>query len=104
MALEIINAIKETENEARKIRQNAAARAKEIEKNAVENGEALVAEREKDARAEASKLAAKAEIRAAEIADSSAEDEAKEKARISALAQKNTDAASRFIIGELYKQ
>jgi len=56
MALEIINAIRGSEDEAQKIRQDAQIRAREIAKTAEDNGEKLVYDAEKSAREQAAEL------------------------------------------------
>jgi vacuolar-type H+-ATPase subunit H len=100
MALEIINAIRGTEDEAQKIKLDAQEAAKAMTKAAAENGEKLVADAEKSAREQAAKLLQNANEEAANIAKSSEAAETDEREKMYSLSKKNMADAARFIIEE----
>ena len=104
MALEIINAIRGTEQEAQRIRLDAQEAAKGITKAAAEKGEKLVADAEKSAREQSAKLLQEANDKAAEIAKSSEAAEKDEREKMYALSKENMANAARFIIEELKRQ
>lgn len=104
MALEIINEIRESENQARKIRQDAAAKAKEIIKKSDESGAQLILKREQEARADHTKIIEEAKTRAEKTAEISAEMENQERVRLYDKAEKALNSAAEFIIEELKKQ
>ncbi|MBE6571974.1 MAG: hypothetical protein E7656_06990 [Ruminococcaceae bacterium] len=104
MALEIINAIRGSEDEAQKIRQDAQIRAREIAKTAEDNGEKLVYDAEKSAREQAAELIDDANEKAKLIAKSSEDAEKGEREKMQSFAEKNMEKAARFIIEELKRQ
>ncbi len=104
MALEIINAIRSTEDEAQRIRLEAQEAAKVLTKTAVEKGEKLVADAEKSAREQAAKLLQEANEKAAGIAKSSEAAEKDEREKMCTLSKENMETAARFIIEELKRQ
>lgn len=104
MALEIINAIRSTEEEAQRIRLDAQEAAKTLIKSACENGEKLVSDSEKSAREKSAKLLKEAEETVAEIVKKSEAAESGEKENMRSLSGKNMAQAARFIIEELKRQ
>lgn len=104
MALEIINAIRGTEDEAQKIRLEAQEAAKTLTKTAAEKGEKLVADAEKAAREQSAKLLQEANEKAEGIVRSSEAAEKDEREKMRALSAKNMANAARFIIEELKRQ
>ena len=104
MALEIINAIRGTEEEAQKIRLDAQESAKAIVKAAQEDGEKLVSDAERSARETSAKMLKEANDKASDIAKSSEAAERDEKEKMRSLAEKNMAKAAGFIIEELKRQ
>ena len=104
MALEIINAIRGTEDEAQKIRLDAQESAKAVIKAAQDNGEKLVADAEKSARETSAKMLKEANDKASDITKSSEAAEKDEIENMKTLAEKNMTKAAGFIIEELKRQ
>lgn len=104
MALDLVNAIRQCENEAAEIRRAAEARAKETIGAASEKGALLVEQREADAKREAEAILSRAAQEAKALADGVEASQQKETERLRQCAEANMASAAAFIIEELRRQ
>jgi V/A-type H+-transporting ATPase subunit G/H len=101
MALEIIRAIKETEEKAEEIKKKAAVDAKEEIKQYELQNEDYFEKKVSEAKLEAARILSEYEAQAEIERQHMQAGSLSETGRLEANAQKNMDAAVRFILGRL---
>lgn len=104
MALDMIQAIRTSEEQAAEIRQNAVSSARNRLKQAQEEGEAAVLKKEQEARREAAKILEDAEARIRELQAEEGKAEAEEKQETAARSEANLERAAEYVIGFLKKE
>lgn len=101
MALEVIQAIKETEARADEIKKQAAAESRELIKKAERENEEYFEQKTAEARQKASGIAADCEAEALREQQRMESDSEKKKEELRSKAALNMDAAVKFILGRL---